>query len=351
MKPGDDKIALIVFFAYDKQLQNIQWYKDVYSAFDVYFYTNIKNKQTAKEWIDVDKEPITWLDFDMDADTKHTDPVTSGGLRMYPGKRWKHNRFGVRYDLENWFLHKAMVGFFDKNCNILSNYKGFLFITDDVCIRPWLFNELNYNQPWCCIPGHMVSIDIIEAEQSITIDRFNSNRPEDEFPVNITGAILSQYPWINCNGSKWYHNTSESYRSNIASWAKYFFQEWKNLPDIYPVTGEQLISRARGNINIMDNIFFQSFNADFVYIPNNDYLYSWLGTFLELDSYKFNFVTCFNQSIFGTYPVGEVQFIHSPYMRNLTPLCYPEVPVLHPVKFSRDAMREKYINQVKKHTG
>ena len=108
----DKNILLIIYFAYTPQSTNINWYRKIYSNFNIIFYAEDDGNINKKNY---DNE-IIWIKLSV-----------------------QHN-----YEKNNdWFMHKCLL-----DCIPKYKYDGYIFMADDVLFRYWKFNDFSIDKFW-----------------------------------------------------------------------------------------------------------------------------------------------------------------------------------------------------------
>jgi hypothetical protein len=157
---SNSNILLVIYFAYTKQAKHINWYREVYSSFDIVFYAEDDNIVDKNEYDD----NINWINLSI-----------------------KNN-----YEKNNdWFMHKCLL-----DCIPKHNYTGYVFMADDVLFRYWKFNNLSIDKFWITRPYRPLPLNYILSNPGLS-------RSIGRIPRSNLKNFLD--------------NSSKEYRNNIKS--------------------------------------------------------------------------------------------------------------------------------------
>ena len=255
-------LLLIIYFAYTPQAKNINWYRSVYSGFNIIFYAEDDNKTNKNEY----DNDIIWINLGIGSELKNND----------------------------WFMHRCLL-----DCIPKHKHDGYIFMTDDVLFRYWLFNDFS-------------------------IDKFWLTR--NKWPKTNINTIIENLQKKNGYHKLWdignpacfclfLKNSSQKYRDNMKA---HFGDE---------------------------STCIQLANNDFIYIPEK-FAEEWYKNSSEMDKCGMNFVSCFGQAAYGSCGPKDIITITGDYSRKNA---YNENDhINHPIKLSSKENRDKFENEIRR---
>ena len=173
-------ILLVMYIAYPQQIHFMDWYRQVYSPFDIVFYAE-DNNEVNKSIYNYSQQ-IHWTNLTI---ANNPNTVAWSGRPNYKG--------GKDRVINDWYMHKCLLDSISR----YDGYDGYVFMADDVLFRYWRFEHLSRDKFWTSSPGWNATLDFMIRHPVAVLQHL------DVSPLRQ--PYLQQY----------YNSTDEHYKKSI----------------------------------------------------------------------------------------------------------------------------------------